>query len=138
MLTKTSRIANWPASLLLLLFLFSPRSLKGIMSLTDAPAVDVAQSASISSRRLATLSNSARNEALTALHGALSKSKDAILDANARDVKAATEAAQSGGLSASVLKRLDLSRPGKYDDMLQGILSVRNLDDPGERDIRCL
>lgn len=102
------------------------------MSLTDSAAADVARSASIASRGLATLSNSARSEALTALHSALDKNRAVILAANARDVEAATRAAESGGLSYSVLKRLDLSRPGKYDDMLDGILSVRDLDDPSE------
>lgn len=101
------------------------------MSLTESAAVDVARSASLASRHLATLPNAARNEALTALHQALEKNKAAILTANARDVEAATRAANSGGLNHSVLKRLDLSRPGKYDDMLEGILSVRDLDDPG-------
>lgn len=108
------------------------------MSLTDSAAVDVARSASIASRQLATLSNAARNEALTALHQALDKNRIAILAANARDVEAATRDAQDGGLSRSVLKRLDLSRPGKYDDMLQGILSVRDLDDPGKSNARFL
>lgn len=102
------------------------------MSLTNSAAVDVARSASLASRHLATLSNAARNEALTALHQALDKNRAAILAANARDLEAATHDAQSGSLSHSVLKRLDLSRPGKYDDMLEGILSVRDLDDPGE------
>ncbi|KAJ5788092.1 hypothetical protein N7457_003082 [Penicillium paradoxum] len=100
------------------------------MSLTDSTAVDIAYSASLASRRLATLSNSARNEALTALHHALDVNRDVILSANAKDLEIATRAAESGNLSHSVLKRLDLSRPGKYDDMLDGILSVRNLDDP--------
>ncbi|RJE20196.1 gamma-glutamyl phosphate reductase [Aspergillus sclerotialis] len=100
------------------------------MSLTDGSAVDVAFSASTASRRLATLSISARNEALTALHDALLRNKNYILDANARDVKSASCAAESGNFNQSVLKRLDLSRPGKYDEMLQGILGVRNLDDP--------
>jgi len=101
------------------------------MSLTESSAVEVARAASLASRRLATLSNTARNEALTALHAALLKNRDIILQANAKDVEAATHAAASGGLSQSVLKRLDLSRPGKYEDMLKGVLSVRDLDDPG-------
>ncbi|KAJ5485328.1 gamma-glutamyl phosphate reductase [Penicillium diatomitis] len=100
------------------------------MSLTDSAAVDVARSASIASRQLATLSNTSRNDALTALHQALDQNRDTILAANARDVEAATKAADSGDLNHSVLKRLDLSRPGKYDDMLQGILDVRDLEDP--------
>ncbi|CEJ60820.1 Putative Glutamate semialdehyde dehydrogenase [Penicillium brasilianum] len=100
------------------------------MSLTDSAAVDVARSASLASRHLATLSNGARNDALTALHQALDRNRDAILAANARDVEAATRAANDGTLNHSVLKRLDLSRPGKYEDMLQGILNVRDLEDP--------
>lgn len=102
------------------------------MSLTDSAAVDVARSASLASRRLAILSNDARNEALTALHHALDKNRATVLAANAKDVESATRAAESGNLSHSVLKRLDLSRPGKYEDMLEGILSVRDLPDPSK------
>ncbi|KAJ5707197.1 gamma-glutamyl phosphate reductase [Penicillium malachiteum] len=100
------------------------------MSLTDSAAIDVARSASLASRQLAVLSNEARNEALTALHRALDQNRSTILAANARDLEAATRAAESGDLNHSVLKRLDLSRPGKYEDMLEGILSVRDLEDP--------
>ncbi|KAJ5122852.1 gamma-glutamyl phosphate reductase [Penicillium atrosanguineum] len=100
------------------------------MSLTGSAAIDVARSALVASRRLATLPNTARNDALTALHQALDKNRATILAANARDVEAATRDANNGNLNHSVLKRLDLSRPGKYDDMLEGILSVRGLDDP--------
>ncbi|KAJ5977450.1 hypothetical protein N7501_000792 [Penicillium viridicatum] len=100
------------------------------MPLTESAAVDVAQSASLASRRLATLNNDDRNKALTLLHDALEMNEKEILEANARDVEIATIAAESGNLSHSVLKRLDLSRPGKYKDMLDGILSVRDLDDP--------
>ncbi|GIJ88423.1 hypothetical protein Asppvi_007347 [Aspergillus pseudoviridinutans] len=101
------------------------------MSLTDSSAVDIARTASLASRQLATLSTIDRNDALTALHDALSRNREIILDANARDVAIASQAANNGSLSHSVLKRLDLSKPGKYDDMLKGILSVRDLEDPG-------
>ncbi|KAJ5964633.1 uncharacterized protein N7479_004509 [Penicillium vulpinum] len=100
------------------------------MSLTESAAADAAHSASLASRRLATLTNDERNRALTLLHDALEMNRKYILEANARDVEIATIAAESGNLSHSVLKRLDLSRPGKYKDMLDGILSVRDLDDP--------
>lgn len=66
------------------------------------------------------------------MYGALSKQKDAILEANARDVKAATRAAENGELSMSLIKRLDLAKPGKYEDMLKGILDVRELEDPSK------
>ena len=102
------------------------------MSLTDSSPLQVAKAASISSRNLATLSTEARNDALTAMHGALSEAKDTILTANAKDLELAMKAAEDGELSQSVLKRLDLGRKGKWEDMLQGILDVRDLEDPGE------
>lgn len=102
------------------------------MSLTDSSPLTVAKSASNSSRALALLSTQSRNDALTSIHQALSAAKDTILAANARDVELATNAAAHGELSQSILKRLDLSRKGKWEDMLQGILDVRKLEDPGK------
>lgn len=101
------------------------------MSLTESSPEQAARAASFSSRALATLSLGARNDALTAIHDALLQEKDTILQANAKDLELASKAAESGTLSQSVLKRLDLGRPGKFDDMLKGILDVRELDDPG-------
>jgi glutamate-5-semialdehyde dehydrogenase len=75
---------------------------------------------------------------LTALHTALAREKDYILRANARDVAVATRAAANGELNQSVLKRLDLSRPGKFEDMLSGILNVRDLEDPGMWTVRII
>ncbi|KAI9859012.1 MAG: hypothetical protein M1813_007139 [Trichoglossum hirsutum] len=100
------------------------------MSLTAASPFQVAQSASISARVLATLPADARNDALLAIYTALSAAKDKILAANARDMKAAATSAENGELSLSVLKRLDLARKGKWEDMLKGILDVRELEDP--------
>lgn len=102
------------------------------MSVTSSSPLEVAEAASISSKSLAVLPTDARNHALTAIHGALRSAKEPILAANARDLEAATKAAADGLLSQSVLKRLDLGRKGKWEDMLQGILDVRDLDDPGE------
>lgn len=101
------------------------------MSLTDSSPAQIAQAAAVASRSLAVLSSDARNEALTAVHRALVQSKDLILSANAQDVELASKAAENGELSQSVLKRLDLGKKGKWEDMLQGILDVRDLDDPG-------
>ena len=100
------------------------------MSLTGTSPFETAKAASIASRKLATLSVSARNDALGELYAALLKNKDLILQANARDLEVARRAAASGELSQSVLKRLDLGRPGKYADMLKGVLDVRELEDP--------
>ena len=100
------------------------------MSLTESSPLEIAQAASISSRRLAVLSEEARNDALTSIYKALVDSRELILSENAKDLELSIKAAEDGQLSQSVLKRLDLQRKGKYDDMLQGILDVRNLEDP--------
>ena len=102
------------------------------MSLTSSTSFEVAKAAATSSRSLAVLSADARNAALTAIHQALADAKATILTANATDLHLASKAALNGELSQSVLKRLDLCRKGKWEEMLQGILDVRDLDDPGK------
>ncbi|OCT47861.1 putative gamma-glutamyl phosphate reductase [Cladophialophora carrionii] len=107
------------------------------MSLTSSSPLTCAQSASLASHTLSILPLSSRNAALTAIHTALQENKSAILAANATDMTLAHQASANGELSQSVLKRLDLSRPGKYEDMLKGILDVRDLADPiGRVDLR--
>lgn len=100
------------------------------MSLTNASPVDAAQSAKSASHILATLPASARNDALTAIHSGLAAARDEILAANARDLELARQAAKSGELSQSLVARLDLNKKGKWEDMLKGILDVRDLEDP--------
>ena len=100
------------------------------MSLTNATPLEVAQAARLGSRKLAILPTEARNAALTAIHDALLAAKDEILVGNARDLEAANKAAENGVLSQSLVKRLDLGKKGKYEDMIQGILDVRDLEDP--------
>ncbi|KAF2835666.1 gamma-glutamyl phosphate reductase GPR [Patellaria atrata CBS 101060] len=100
------------------------------MSLTNADPLEAAKAARLGSRKLAILPTEDRNAALTAIHAALAEAKDEILAANARDLASATKAAESGVLSQSLVKRLDLGKKGKYEDMLQGILDVRRLPDP--------
>ncbi|KAK4548920.1 hypothetical protein LTR36_008693 [Oleoguttula mirabilis] len=52
-------------------------------------------------------------------------------------MESAVKSSASGELSQSIMKRLDLSRKGKFDDMLQGIKDVRGLADPvGRVDLR--
>jgi glutamate-5-semialdehyde dehydrogenase len=102
------------------------------MSLTNASPEEAASAARLASRTLAVLSASDRNDALSIIHDALLASKNSILEANAKDLEAAARAVSSGELNQSIAKRLDLGKPGKYDDMLQGILDVRELDDPCE------
>jgi len=101
------------------------------MSLTNASPSDAAKAASISALTLARLSVHARNDALTVIHDALANARDEILEANSKDLELASKAASDGELSLSLVKRLDLRKKGKWEDMLQGILDVRELDDPG-------
>ncbi|PBP25017.1 glutamate-5-semialdehyde dehydrogenase, partial [Diplocarpon rosae] len=100
------------------------------MSLTNALPEDAAKATKSASHILATLATSARNDALTAIHAALSASKEDILAANARDLAIAQKAAEDGELSLSIVSRLDLGKKGKWEDMLKGILDVRELEDP--------
>lgn len=71
-----------------------------------------------------------RDLALTAIHAALQDNRDAILAANRKDMSAASELVAHGRLSQSLVKRLDLSKAGKWEDMLAGIEQVRGLPDP--------
>lgn len=101
------------------------------MSLTNATPEAAAKEAKNASFALASLPASARNAALEAIHAALSAAKDDILAANARDLELAKKAAADGSLSEALVSRLDLGKKGKWEDMLKGILDVRDLEDPG-------
>ena len=101
------------------------------MSLTNASPEEAGRAAKRSSRVLAILPEDARNAALDAVYDALALAKAEILAANAEDMSLAKELVASGKLQQSIMKRLDLSRKGKFDDMLEGIKDVRNLPDPG-------
>lgn len=100
------------------------------MSLTNASPEAAASAARTASFALATLPASARNAALDAVHDALAAAKEVILAANARDLDLARKAAADGRLSHALVSRLDLGKKGKWEDMLKGILDVRDLDDP--------
>ncbi|KAF5619882.1 glutamate-5-semialdehyde dehydrogenase [Fusarium tjaetaba] len=100
------------------------------MSLTNASPEAAASAAKTASFTLATLPASERNNALEAIHAALTASKDEILAANAKDLDLAKKAADEGGLSQALVSRLDLGKKGKWEDMLKGILDVRDLNDP--------
>ncbi|EFZ01766.1 hypothetical protein MAA_02995 [Metarhizium robertsii ARSEF 23] len=101
------------------------------MSLTNATPEAAAKEAKTASFALASLPASARNAALDAIHAALDAARDDILAANARDLELAKKAAADGSLSEALVSRLDLGKKGKWDDMLKGILDVRDLEDPG-------
>lgn len=89
-------------------------------------AEDIAKDASSAFSVLKTLSDSQRSGALNKIYDSLKKNKEQILERNQIDM----DNAKSNNLSASLIKRLDLSNPGKFDTMLQGILDVAKLEDP--------
>ena len=89
-------------------------------------AETIAKAANSAFASLKTLTNDQRSLSLQKSHDALLTNKDKILESNKLDM----ENAQSQNLSSSLIKRLDLSNPGKYDSMLQGILDVAQLPDP--------
>ncbi|KAL3960909.1 hypothetical protein ACCO45_006026 [Purpureocillium lilacinum] len=109
------------------------------MSLTNASPEAAAAAAKAASFTLAALPASDRNAALDSIHDALAAARDDILAANARDLELARKAAADGSLSAALVSRLDLGKKGKFDDMLRGILDVRDLPDPlGQVQMRTL
>lgn len=89
-------------------------------------AEQIARNANQAFGILKTLSNEERSSALKEIHDALNDAKDEILAANKVDM----EAAEKNSLSSSLIRRLDLSKNGKYEAMLQGILDVAALADP--------
>lgn len=92
--------------------------------------VEIARTAALASRTLKAVSGADRSAALTTIHNALVQSKDVILRANQSDMDAAHKLVDAGKMKQPMVKRLLLSE-GKWDGMLEGVLDVRNLDDPG-------
>nr|ODO04239.1 glutamate-5-semialdehyde dehydrogenase [Cryptococcus depauperatus CBS 7855] len=71
-----------------------------------------------------------RDVALDAIRETIEKAKQKVLAANKKDMEAAEALAATGKLAASLVSRLDLSRPGKFDSMLRGITDVASLPVP--------
>lgn len=94
----------------------------------------MAESTAIAARRAFEASQlidpAERDVALAAIRDALAEARDEVLAANVKDMEAAAPLVESGKLSKSLLSRLDLGRPGKYDAMLQGITDVAALPLP--------
>jgi glutamate-5-semialdehyde dehydrogenase len=80
------------------------------------------------SRRLLEADTEAKNRALEAISEGLDEERDAILEANGKDL----EEAERTGLAAPLLKRLKFDA-GKLQDVRYGIAATRNLQDPTGR-----
>ena len=89
-------------------------------------AESIARDAAEAFSLLKVLSNEQRSTALRKIYHALAADKERILAANEIDLENATK----NNLLSSLIKRLNLANPGKFDTMLQGILDVANLEDP--------
>ncbi|WVQ77558.1 glutamate-5-semialdehyde dehydrogenase [Cryptococcus sp. DSM 104548] len=97
-------------------------------STSNAESIAIAARKAFEASQL--VDHSERNVALNAIREVLEAHKDEVLDANKKDMEAAEPLVQAGKLSASLVSRLDLSRPGKFDSMLQGITDVASLPVP--------
>ncbi|WWD20424.1 glutamate-5-semialdehyde dehydrogenase [Kwoniella shandongensis] len=76
------------------------------------------------------VATSERDVALKAIRDTLEAAKEEVIVANKKDMEAAESLAATGQLSTSLVSRLDLSRPGKFEAMLQGISDVAALPAP--------
>jgi len=90
----------------------------------------LAKAAKKASLVVGALSLSERNAALQTIYDSLQGRKAEVLAANQRDMTVAETSVSKGELQLSMVKRLDLSLPGKYDSMCQGVLDIIALDDP--------
>lgn len=86
----------------------------------------IAKNARRAGNVLKTISDKNRSNVLYKIHDELKKNASTIEKANQLDL----EAANTSGLSPSLIKRLDLFKGDKFDTMLQGIKDVADLEDP--------
>ncbi|MCB1070501.1 MAG: glutamate-5-semialdehyde dehydrogenase [Verrucomicrobia bacterium] len=99
------------------------------MSLHD-DMVQMADRAVAASRALARLTTRKKNAILEAMADELESRRDAIKDANARDM----EAGEQAGLTGSLLDRLKLS-DARIDSMIKGLRDIVVLKDPVGQEI---
>ncbi|KAJ3308453.1 hypothetical protein HDU76_003960 [Blyttiomyces sp. JEL0837] len=91
----------------------------------------VAQRARAASHRMQSVTSAQKSATLKAIHAALKSNQTSVLAANKLDLDAAKAEVAKGGLSGSLVKRLDLGSGGdKYASLLQGVLDVDKLADP--------
>jgi len=90
----------------------------------------IAKQAREASLLLQSATTEQKNNTIKKIREFLEKDKDAILEANKQDLEKAKVEVEAGRLSASLFKRLDLSRGDKYQALLEGVLDVDKLPDP--------
>ena len=90
---------------------------------------ETAGAAQAAALQLATSSTETRNEALHAIADAIDARRDAILEANERDVREAEALLEAGEYSRVLVDRLELSE-SKLDSITEMVRSVAAQDDP--------
>jgi glutamate-5-semialdehyde dehydrogenase len=91
----------------------------------DKYMTELGAAAREASRQVAASPTAVRNRALLAARDALDGARDALAEANARDL----EQGRSNGLDAPLMDRLELT-PARIDTMLEGLRQVADLPDP--------
>lgn len=76
------------------------------------------------------LPSSIRETALKIIADELEKDRESILSANREDIKDAEREVDAGRMSRPMLNRLDLGKPGKWEQMVKGVTDVAKLPDP--------
>jgi len=96
-------------------------------NITDINAYmsDLGKRARSASRILAAASTGDKDKALLAIASQLNRSRDALTEANDKDMAAGKEK----GLDAALLDRLELT-PARIDSMIEGLHQIASLNDP--------
>ncbi len=94
--------------------------------------IEMGDNAVAASRELAKLSTKKKNSILEAMADELIAQKEAIQEANAKDLAAGEEE----GLSAAMLDRLKLT-DARIDGMVKGLLDVAVLEAPVGAELSC-
>jgi glutamate-5-semialdehyde dehydrogenase len=102
---------------------------KEIIGGSQASVASVAQRARIAARALARLSSECRTEILMAAAQAIEDASAEILEANARDCRAAEPAVASGAMSSATFARLRVKEAG-IAQMAEHVRGVAGLPDP--------
>lgn len=95
----------------------------------DKDTLNIAKSSRKASHVLSSIPKSHKSSLLHHIHAVLRSQKSTILAANSQDLALAKQQVQSGKLSESLVKRLELNDE-KFETLLQGVLDVEKLPDP--------
>ncbi|MBP2029126.1 glutamate-5-semialdehyde dehydrogenase [Methanohalophilus levihalophilus] len=87
--------------------------------------------------RLSSVNTAIKNKALENMAEALGKNREAILEANKKDLEIAGKMLQENKLSQALVDRLKVN-DSKIDGMIAGIKDVMKLDDPTGETLQCL